>query len=55
MFAEPDTEETPERQRDIDAIVAAGPSGAFALAGCAAAIVVAIWLAFYLFVFLPRA
>jgi hypothetical protein len=35
--------------------VPAGPIGAAALAGIATAIVMAIWFAFYLFVFVPRA
>jgi hypothetical protein len=38
----------------VERIVAGGPRGALALAGVATALVVAIWLAFYLFVFLPR-
>ncbi|MDX3968330.1 MAG: hypothetical protein QHD01_17260 [Bradyrhizobium sp.] len=38
----------------VDRIVAAGPGGALALAGIATGIVVALWFAFYLFVFLPR-
>jgi hypothetical protein len=38
----------------IERIVAAGPRGALTLAGIATACVVAIWFAFYLFVFLPR-
>ena len=38
----------------IERIVAEGPGGALAVAGIATAIVVAIWFAFYLFVFLPR-
>jgi len=38
----------------IDVIVRAGPRGALAVAGVAAAIVVALWFAFYLLVFLPR-
>jgi hypothetical protein len=38
----------------VDAIVDAGPHGALTLAGIATACVVAIWLAFYLFVFLAR-
>ena len=38
----------------IDGIVAAGPHGALTLAGIAVACVLAIWLAFYLFVFLAR-
>ena len=41
-------------QSRIDAIVAAGPSGAFAVAGVATAIVVAIWFAFYVLAYLPR-
>ena len=35
-------------------IVRRGPSGTFAVAGVATAIVVLIYLAFYLFVYLPR-
>jgi hypothetical protein len=38
----------------VNRIVAEGPGGALAIAGIATAIVVAIWFAFYLFVFLPR-
>ena len=41
-------------QRQIDAIVERGPSGAFAVAGVATAIVVAIWVAFYCLAYLPR-
>jgi hypothetical protein len=40
---------------EIDAIVERGPHGAIALAGIATFLVVAIWFAFYLFVFTPRA
>ena len=36
------------------AIVARGPSGAFAVAGIATLIVVAIYFAFYFFIYLPR-
>ena len=39
----------------VNRIVAAGPGGALAVAGIATAIVVAIWFAFYLLVFVPRA
>jgi len=39
---------------EIDRIVQAGPRGAIALAGLATGIVVALWLAFYVFVFLAR-
>ena len=43
------------RDADIEAIVAGGPRGAIAVAGIATFLVVAIWFAFYLFVFTPRA
>jgi hypothetical protein len=43
------------RDADIEAIVASGPRGAIAVAGIATFLVVAIWFAFYLFVFTPRA
>ncbi|MET4514396.1 hypothetical protein HAP41_0000025350 [Bradyrhizobium barranii subsp. apii] len=38
----------------VEEVVSQGPSGAIVLAGIATACVVAMWLAFYLFVFLPR-
>jgi hypothetical protein len=38
----------------VDEIVARGPSGTFAVAGLATAIVVALYFAFYFFVYLPR-
>jgi hypothetical protein len=38
----------------IDAIVRSGPSGAIAVAGTSTAIVIGLWFAFYLLVFLPR-
>jgi hypothetical protein len=38
----------------VDDIVAQGPHGAIVVAGIATAIVVAMWLLFYLLVFLPR-
>jgi hypothetical protein len=45
------------RQDDaaVNAILRSGAIGAVVLAGLATAIVVAIWFAFYLAVFLPRA
>lgn len=43
-----------EQQRRIDAVVAQGPGGAFAVAGLALALVMAIWLAFYFIVFVGR-
>jgi hypothetical protein len=38
----------------VNRIVAGGPGGALMLAGIATACVIAMWFAFYLFVFLPR-
>lgn len=38
----------------LHGIAAGGPRGALVLAGIATACVVAMWFAFYLFVFLPR-
>jgi hypothetical protein len=49
--SERDTNDDDER---VEEIVSRGPSGAFAVAGVATAIVVAIYFAFYLFVYLPR-
>ena len=50
--------DTMDDRRDEDAeverIVEQGPSGAFAVAGIATALVVAIYLAFYFFAYLPR-
>lgn len=43
-----------DEDRRVDAIVAAGPRGAFAVAGVATAIVVAIYFIFYVAVYLPR-
>ena len=49
------TEATEESEAaQVDEIVSRGPAGAFAVAGIATAIVVAIYFAFYFFVFLPR-
>jgi hypothetical protein len=45
---------SPSDDAAVDAIVTAGPQGAIVVAGIATAIVVALWFAFYLFVFLPR-
>jgi hypothetical protein len=38
----------------VDAIVATGSHGALAVAGIATAVVIALWFAFYLLVFMPR-
>jgi hypothetical protein len=43
-----------EEDRRVDEIVRRGPTGAFAVAGVATAIVVAIYLIFYFVVYLPR-
>jgi hypothetical protein len=40
---------------EVNAILRSGAKGAVVLAGLATAIVVAIWFAFYLLVFMPRA
>jgi len=51
-MASPDSpEQTDER---VDEIVRRGPSGTFALAGIATAIVIAIYFGFYFLVYLPR-
>ena len=41
-------------QDEVEKLVAAGPWGAVALAGLAVAVLLAIWVAFFVFVFLPR-
>lgn len=43
-----------EQQRRVDAIVACGPSGAFALAGAGLAVVMLCWLVFFFGVFVGR-
>ena len=46
---------TPDSEEErVDSIVRSGPGGAIAVAGIATAVVIALWFAFYLFVFLPR-
>lgn len=45
-------EEAEDRQ--VDEIVSHGPSGAFAIAGVATAVVVAIYFIFYFVIYLPR-
>ena len=50
--AQPPSDE--EVSRRVDEIVRRGPSGAFAVAGIATAIVVAIYFAFYFLVYLTR-
>jgi hypothetical protein len=41
-------------EEELQRIAAAGPRGAVALAGLGVAVLLAIWVAFYVFVFLPR-
>jgi hypothetical protein len=48
-------EAPPQDDAAVNAILRSGALGAVVLAGVATAIVVAIWFAFYLAVFLPRA
>ncbi len=54
MFVEPTDIPAADQQQRVDAIVAQGPGGAFAIAGTAVAIVLALWIAFYLMVFVAR-
>jgi hypothetical protein len=57
MFVEPTDsglEPYEANQEAVDAVVSRGPGGAVALAGVAVLIVLAIWFAFYLLVFVPR-
>jgi hypothetical protein len=44
-----------QQDADVNAILRSGARGAVVLAGLATAVVVAIWFAFYFFVFVPRA
>ena len=44
-----------QQEADVNAILRSGARGAIVLAGLATAIVMAIWFAFYLLVFVPRA
>ena len=46
--------ESTDSDAKVDEIVSRGPAGAFALAGIATAIVVALYFAFYFLVYLPR-
>ena len=54
MPAPIDREDRDPDDREVDEIVGRGPSGAFAVAGIATLIVVAIYFAFYFFIYLPR-
>ena len=53
MTDRPDPQQAAE-DRAVDEIVGRGPSGAFAVAGVATAIVVAIYFLFYFLAYLPR-
>jgi len=53
MVELPSTPQDAEDQQ-VDDIVKRGPAGAFAVAGVATAIVVAIYFIFYFVVYLPR-
>jgi hypothetical protein len=44
-----------QQDAEVNAILRSGARGAVVLAGLATSIVVAIWFAFYLLVFVPRA
>lgn len=48
------SEQQEAEDRQVDEIVGRGPSGAFAVAGVATAIVVAIYFLFYFMAYLPR-
>ena len=51
---EPSAPSAQAEDRRVDEIVSRGPSGTFAVVGVATAIVVLIFIAFYLWVYLPR-
>ena len=58
-MTEPSTSRPPDPENSADdvavhRIVSRGPAGAFAVAGIATAIVVALYFAFYFFAYLPR-
>jgi hypothetical protein len=50
----PQSSASVSEDESVDAIVRSGPGGAIAVAGIATAVVIALWFAFYLLVFLPR-
>jgi hypothetical protein len=54
MNATPEPTSSDDEDGRVDEIVSRGPSGAFAVAGVATAIVVAIYFLFYIVVYLPR-
>ena len=54
MTAPTASEDSDRDDRAVDEIVRRGPSGAWAVAGIATAIVVAIYFGLYFFIYLPR-
>jgi hypothetical protein len=50
-----DHDASAQQDADVNAILRSGAKGAVVLAGLATVVVVAIWFAFYLLVFVPRA
>ena len=54
MAAPIERDDSDREDREVDEIVGRGPSGAFAVAGIATLIVVAIYFGFYFLVYLPR-
>ncbi|RDK07181.1 hypothetical protein [Cupriavidus lacunae] len=50
----PDPDDSEPTEADVHRVVSAGPTGAFAVAGVATAIVVLIYLAFWFFIHVPR-
>ena len=50
-----DAEAARRQDADVNRILRAGPVGAIALAGVSTIIVMLVWFAFYLLVFMPRA
>ena len=54
MILEPMERDASHDQAQVDTVVARGPGGAFAVAGLAVVIVLAIWVAFYILVYLAR-
>ena len=51
---DPHQDEGQARDAAVDDIVRHGPTGAFAVAGIATAVVMALYFAFYFFAYLPR-
>jgi uncharacterized protein HemX len=54
LNANPETARPESDDAAVERIVESGATGALALVAIATAIVIGTWLAFYLFVFLPR-